>query len=76
MPSRPDFFQDMSSPNPVGVGVRLQRLEKAFTGHVRDPNKVGYCASFDILKDNNYDIELLESNDYDTRYECLEHEKH
>ncbi len=55
---------------------RLQRHEKAYTGHVRDPNKVGYCASFDILKENNYDIELLELNEYDTRYELLEHEKH
>ena len=55
---------------------RLQRHEKAFSGHLRDPNKVKYCASFDVLKENNYEIELLELNEYDTRYELLEHEKH
>ena len=27
---------------------RLQRHEKAFAGHVRDPNKVGYCAFFGV----------------------------
>ncbi len=55
---------------------RLQRHEKAFAGHIRDPNKGGYCASFDILKENNYNIELLELNEYDTRNELLEHERY
>jgi len=55
---------------------RLQRHEKAFTGHSRDANKVKYCASFDILKENNYEIELLDLNLYDTRNELLEHERY
>ena len=55
---------------------RLQKHEKAYTGHLRDPTKVNYCASFDILKENNYEILLLELNEYDTRHELLEHEKH
>ncbi len=28
---------------------RLQRHEKSFTGHVKDPNKVEYWASFNVL---------------------------
>jgi hypothetical protein len=55
---------------------RLQQHEKAFAGHIRDPNKTRYCASFDILKENNYKIELLELNEYETRNELLEHEKY
>jgi len=54
---------------------RLQRHEKAYAGHLRNPNKIGYCASFDILKENNYEILLLELNEYETRNELLEHEK-
>jgi hypothetical protein len=55
---------------------RLQQHEKAFAGHIRDPTKSRYCASFDILKENNYEIELLELNEYETRNELLEHEKY
>jgi hypothetical protein len=55
---------------------RLQRHEKAFAGHLRNPDKVSYCASFDILKENNYEILLLELNEYETRNELLEHEKY
>ncbi len=55
---------------------RLQKHEKAYIGHLRDPIKVNYCASFDILKENNYEILLLELNEYETRNELLEHEKH
>jgi hypothetical protein len=55
---------------------RLKRHERALIGHLRDPKKVGYCASFEILKENNYEIQLLELNEYETRHELLEHEKH
>ena len=55
---------------------RLQKHEKAYAGHLRDPSKVNYCASFDELKENNYEILLLELNEYETRHELLEHERH
>ncbi len=58
------------------LNFRLQWHEKAFTGHSRDANKVRYCASFDILKENNYETELLDLNLYDTRNELLEHERY
>jgi len=41
---------------------RLQRHEKAFAGHLRNPDKVSYCASFDILKENSDEILLLDLN--------------
>ena len=54
---------------------RLQKHEKAFQGHNKNPLKVRYCSSFDILQGQNYEIRLLELNEYEKREDMLEHER-
>ena len=73
---------DLTTENNIYVGSTCQTLEKRLSGHVNDfkyytmNNNNNYITSYEVLKNGNYEILLIENYPCDSKYELLKKERY
>ena len=73
---------DLTTENNIYIGSTCQTLEKRLSGHVNDfkyytmNNNNNYITSYEVLKNGNYEILLIENYPCDSKYELFKRERY
>ena len=67
---------DLTTENNIYVGSTCQTLEKRLSGHVKDYKCNKYVTSYEVLKNGNYEIQLIENYPCDSKYELFKRERY